>query len=77
MMLNCYKPLAAPRQDDEDNKDGKVPNGESATKPVAAARATRRDGRTPYDMRQVRASINIDTLSAYAKRPYPDKFAAY
>lgn len=55
MMLNCYKPLAAPPQDDGERKDGKVPIGDGArmAKPDPAAHATRIDGRTPYDMRQV------------------------
>lgn len=57
-MLNCYKPLAAPAQDDGKSKrrdrDGQAPNGHSiATKQPDLASATREDGRTPYDMRQV------------------------
>lgn len=56
MMLNCYKPLAAPPQDDGKSKDDKVANGESATKPDNAEGAMRGDGRTKYDMRQVRGA---------------------
>lgn len=60
MMLNCYKPLAAPDQDDGKGKrrdrDGKVSNGQSAVDIAASASGARGDGRTPYDMRQVRAS---------------------
>ncbi len=59
-MLNCYKPLAAPDQDDGKGKrrerDGKVSNGQSAMDIEASARRARGDGRTPYDMRQVRVT---------------------
>lgn len=59
-MNNCYKPLAAPAQDDGKSKrrdrDGKgkakAPNG-TATKEPSLASTTRGDGRAPYDMRQV------------------------
>ena len=71
MMLNCYKPLPAPDQDEGKGKrrdrDGKVSNGQSVMDIPSSASGARGDGRTPYDMRQVRAShtfLHVDTLSA-------------
>lgn len=60
MMLNCYKPLAAPTQGSGNSKprdrdrDSQAPNGHPiTTKQPDVSSATREDGRTPYDMRQV------------------------
>lgn len=66
MMLNCYKPLAAPREDDGTNKDGKVSNGEPASQPDPAAPPGRGDGRSPNDMRQVRLSLGRSVCAAKA-----------
>lgn len=59
MMLNCYKPLAAPRQDEGKTKDGKVSIGDDGKHKVspatpAAGPTPRLDQRGPYDMRQVK-----------------------
>lgn len=58
-MQNCYVPRAVPVDDGKSKQGGgelKVPNGENrAPRRIQdVARATRGDGRKPYDMRQVR-----------------------
>ncbi|CAM9827594.1 unnamed protein product [Ectocarpus sp. 6 AP-2014] len=72
-MNNCYKPLAAPAQNDGKSKrrdrDGKAPNG-TATKEPSLANTTREDGRAPYDMRQVYMDVGVvahATGSAYVE----------
>lgn len=63
-MLNCYTPRKAPADhaglaaSKDSDKGGHNANGDtSAAKPPEAAIAARRDGRGPYDMRQVHLPI--------------------
>lgn len=60
-MLNCYTPRTAPAHDADhatptkaSDTGGRDENGKTSTaKPPEAAITSRRDGRGPYDMRQV------------------------